>query len=497
MQETVLSVDVGTTGCKVIAFSRQGETLYSSYAEYKTEVRQGGICELNPELVWNEVSRCLMDVASKDINICAVAVSSLGEAAVLLDKEDNILGNAILYNDFRGAGEMERLLDNELIAYIPIATGQPVSYLHTLWKLVWISRNARKKHERIERVLFFADYVVYKLTNRCVTDYSLAARSMAFNINTLSWDEKLVTLTGLDTAKFPEPVQAGTVIGKITEEAAGYYGINPRAVVVAGGHDQPCGVLGCVAARTGNIVSASGTIEAITATVEDSAAAERLILRGYSIEPSVVSGKYMVMAISLTGGSLLKWFRTVFTDENIDIGAYRNVYAYLDSKLVRGPADCLVVPYLSGTGSPDYDIKSCGQIYNLRLDVTREDIYKACMEGLCFEMKKNLQIMADVGMSIDSACSIGGGSYSRIWSQMKADIWNIPVHTIRQSEAVALGLAALSAAAVGWYSSAEAAAECFIDCKAEFTPEPSLYKRYEKKYKKFIRLSEECRKLEN
>lgn len=496
MQKALLSVDVGTTGCKVIAFSRDGKTLASSYAEYATVVGQGGISELDPAIVWREVSRCIKQVSSREIDIAAISVSSLGEAAVLLDSGNNVLGNAILYNDFRGTEEMEQILDDELREYIPRATGQSISYLHTLWKLVWLSAHDRERYEKIEHILFFADYIVYKLTGRYTTDYSLAARSMVFNINTLSWDEKLVALTGLDMAKYPEPVQSGTVIGHITQNASEEFGISTQALVVAGGHDQPCGVLGCVAARTGNIVSASGTIEAITATVEDSKTAAELIRRGYSIEPAVVAGKYMAMAISLTGGSLLKWFRSVFTDRNTDIGAYRNVYAFLDSSLERGPATSIVVPYLSGTGTPDYDTKYCGQIYGLRLDVTREDIYKACMEGLCFEMEKTLRIMAAAGMSIQNACAIGGGSYSDVWSQMKSDIWNIPVHTIVQSEAVALGLAALSAAAVGWYTTPEEAAERFIERKAEFYPKAELHELYRKKNEKFINLSQECRKLE-
>lgn len=497
MQQVLLSIDVGTTGCKVIAFSQDGKALFSSYAEYRTIVDRGGISELDPIIVWNEVSRCIEDVSHHEIEVAAICVSSLGEAAVLLDSENNVLGNAMLYNDFRGSEEMDQILDDDLREYIPKATGQPVSYLHTLWKLVWLSKHNRELYDKIEHILFFADYIVYRLTDRYTTDYSLAARSMVFNIGTLSWDEKLVALTGLDKSKFPEPVQSGTIVGKITQEASERFGINPEAVVVAGGHDQPCGVLGCVAARTGNVVSASGTIEAITATVEDAKTAQKLIRRGYSIEPAVVPDKYMAMAISLTGGSLLKWFRSVFTDKNTDIGEYKNVYSFLDSHLDRGPATSIVVPYLSGTGTPDYDTKYCGQIYDLRLDVTREDIYKACMEGLCFEMEKTLSIMEDAGMSIKHVCAIGGGSYSDVWSQMKSDIWNVPVHTVVQSEAVALGLAALSAAAVGWFSCPEEAAESFIERKAEFYPELELHRLYQKKNGKFIRLSKECRKLEN
>lgn len=498
MQQVVLSVDVGTTGCKVIAFSRSGQAVFSAYAEYGTVVGPGGRSELDPQNVWREVSRCIKGAAADHaIDITAVCVSSLGEAAVLLDKEDRVLGNAMLYNDFRGSEEMAELLDEELRAYIPQATGQPVSYLHTLWKLVWLSRYDRARFEQIEHILFFADYIVFRLTGRYVTDYSLAARSLVFNIGTLSWDERLLTLTGLDRTKFPEPLPSGTVVGPVSPEAVAEFGISPDAVVVTGGHDQPCGVLGSVAGRAGHVVSASGTIEAITATVDDASTARQLIRRGFSVEPAVIPDKYMAMAISLTGGSLLKWFRLAFTEVSTDIGSFRNIYAFLDSRLERKLATSLVVPYLCGTGTPDYDTRYYGQIYGLRPDVTREDIYKACLEGLCFEMQKILQIMEEAGLRMDRACVIGGGAYSAVWSQMKSDIWNVPVYTVAQSEAVALGLAALAAAAVGWFESPEKAAECFIERRCEFFPDPGLHRQYRVKYEKFLRLSDTCRELEN
>lgn len=498
MKQVLLSVDVGTTGCKVIAFSRNGQAVFSTYAEYSTVVGSGGRSELDPQIVWQKVSCCIKDAAADSaIDITAVCVSSLGEAAVLLDKKDRVLGNAILYNDFRGSEEMAELLNEELRAYIPQTTGQPVSYLHTLWKLIWLSRHDQEQFEKIEHILFFADYIVFRLTGQYVTDYSLAARSLAFNIGTLSWDDRLVALTGLERTKFPKPLPSGTVVGHLTPEAAAEFSISPKAVVVTGGHDQPCGVLGSVAARTGHIVSASGTIEAITATVDDISIAERLIRCGFSVEPAVVPGKYMAMAISLTGGSLLKWFRSAFTEASTDIGSYRNIYAFLDSRLERSPAKSMVVPYLCGTGTPDYDTRYCGQIYGLRPDITREDIYKACMEGLCFEMQKAMQIMEAAGLRMGCACVIGGGAYSTVWPQMKADIWNIPVQTAAQSEAVALGLAALAAAAVGWFSSPEEAAGRFIDQRDEFLPDPGLHRHYQEKYRKFLRLSEVCRETEN
>lgn len=114
MTEAVLSIDVGTTGCKVIAFDFKGAEAAKAYNEYPTYIDEYGKSELDAELVWEKVSESVRKVCSADIRVSAVSVSSLGEAAVLLDSEGNVLGNSILYNDSRGAKEMGEIADPKM-----------------------------------------------------------------------------------------------------------------------------------------------------------------------------------------------------------------------------------------------------------------------------------------------------------------------------------------------------------------------------------------------
>lgn len=392
MIETVLSIDVGTTGCKVIAFDAKGTEVAKQYNEYPTYIDEQGKSELDAGLVWKKVSESIQAVCKSGIQISAVSVSSLGEAAVLLDSDGKVLGNSILYNDIRGVEEVEEITDSEMCAVISKTTGQPISHLHTLWKLLWIRKHQPDIFGKIKKVAFFADYIVFQLCGAHMTDYSLAARSMMFDIHDLCWSKEIVALTGLNQNSLPEAVPAGTVAGEVTEETARILHMNTGIKVVIGGHDQPCGTLGAACFAPGQIVNAGGTIECITTVVEEPGIAKRLMESGYSIEPHVVQGKYVIMGVSVTGGTLLKWFCRTFLPNNKEFfKPYASPYEYMNAHIDRKPGKLILLPYFSGTGTPDYDSEACGVIYGLRLSTTKEDIYKACMEGLCFELKKILR----------------------------------------------------------------------------------------------------------
>lgn len=496
MTEAVLSIDVGTTGCKVIAFDFKGAEAAKAYNEYPTYIDEYGKSELDAELVWEKVSESVRKVCSADIRVSAVSVSSLGEAAVLLDSEGNVLGNSILYNDSRGAKEMGEIADPKMREAISETTGQPVSHLHTLWKLLWIRKHQPEVYAKIKKITFFADFIVFRLCKAHMTDYSLAARSMMFDIHGLCWSREITALTGLSPDVLPKAVPAGTLAGEVSEETARELHIDKGAKVVIGGHDQPCGTLGAACFAPGQIVNAGGTIECITAVVEELDIAERLMKKGYSIEPHVVQGKYMIMGVSVTGGALLKWFRRTFLPDGKEFfEPYASPYEYMNAHIERKPGKLLLLPYFCGTGTPDYDSEACGAIYGLRLSTTKEEIYKACMEGLCFELKKNLEIMRQCGMEFHTACTIGGGSYSRCWSQIKADIWGVPVYTIEENEAVAAGLAALGAAALGWYGSPEQAAGQFVRFKDCYRADEVYRKEQEKKFRCFLELSDHMKQI--
>ena len=146
------------------------------------------------------------------------------------------------------------------------------------------------------------------------------------------------------------------------------------------------------------------------------------------------------------------------------------------------PTGLLALPHFAGAGTPTFDTASRGAILGLTFSTTRTDLAKAILEGLTYELRLNLDLLHDGGVTIDVLRAIGGGARSPLWLQLKADITGIPVITPRITEAAAFGAALLAGAGVGLFPSAAAAAERFLELTATYEPDPARHAAYTRHY---------------
>lgn len=486
MEKAVLSIDVGTTGSKIIAFNPRGDAVFTSYVAYKTITPEVGYCELSPDEVWQKIYSTLRQIPADSLDIKVISVSSLGEAAVLIDKAGNVIENSILYNDIRGVGELEEVRSMISKDDIQLITGQPLSHLHTLLKLLWIKKYRPESYKQINKIMFFADYIVYKLTGSIVTDYSLAARSLLFDIRKYCWSERILSAFQINEEILPPTASSGTVIGSIQKSVADELALSIDTKVVLGGHDQPCGALGAGCMDRGDAVNASGTVECMTVVIDDYLTAQQLTKTGYSVEPYVIEGKFVTMGFSITGGSILQWYRKICLPENEEFyKPFPNPYAYMDTQIDRTPSGMIVFPFFAGTGTPEFCSSAYGAILGLTLYTKKEDLFKALIEGLVYEIRQNIEIMEGAGAVINKIRTIGGGSYSDVWLQLKADILNKDITTVYENQAVSLGLAILSSVAVGWDSNVREAVGRFVKEKKVTSPQSKFVGQHNRKFETY------------
>ena len=490
---SIAGIDVGTTGSKCTIYSRDGRFLGDAYEEY-TEICSD---ELDGQMVWNCVKHVLGKAAQQAGEpVEAIGVTSFGETAILLDENDAPVCPSILYTSPKGDRECEILTEKLGKEYICHVTGVAPHSMYSVPKLMWVSTQAPDIFARAKRICLFSDYIVYMLSGVHQIDYSLAARTMALDVTKLQWDEKILKCAGIPMELMPKIVPTGTKAGVIRPAVAAELGLSESAVIVTGCHDQVGAAVGTGTLKKGMAVDGTGTVECITPVYGSEVLQDKLYDHGYAIIPYLDSERYVTYAFSFTGGALLKWYRDAIAAEEAKAAKARgeSVYDYFNSKVKPGPSGLLVLPHFAGAATPYMDTEAKGMMVGLTTETRSEDIYKALMEGVTFEMRVNKELLEEAGIRVDSLLATGGGARSALWLQMKADILNVPIVSLGEAQSGTLGCIMLSGVACGMYESLEAAAEVFIQKAAEYTPDPEAHAAYEvwfKRYKKLYKAMKE------
>ena len=481
-------LDVGTTGCKLTAYTDDGVFCDYSYKEYDVS-RTHGEHEIDANVIFESVCGVISDVASRYPDLAAIGVTTFGETFAVLDSEDNVLLPSMLYTDNRGIDETAELLkvisEDEMIKISGVKPNQ----MYSLAKLMWIKKNRPDVYEKTARVLLMEDFIVYMLSGVAQINYSLASRTMAFDIRNMCWSEKIFKAAGIDSSLMSKPVPAGTVAGNIRPEYAEKLGVSKSLVILNGAHDQVASAIGAGALEVGMTVDGTGTVECVVPVFDHIPENKALYDEGYAVVPFVKDGSYVCYAMSFTGGATLKWYRDNFAKyERITAEKEnKNVYAELDAKVSEKPSDLLILPHFAGAANPYMDSESKAAIVGLTLEHTGYDIYKALMEGVTFEIMTNIEHLEGFGIVPKTLYATGGGAMSEVWLQIKADILNRPITSISSKGEGACGTCMLVAVALGVYKDLEEAKKKFVTYKKTFTPNPesvAIYQKHFKAYKK-------------
>ncbi len=184
---------------------------------------------------------------------------------------------------------------------------------------------------------------------------------------------------------------------------------------------------------------------------------------------------------------MLRWFRDTFETHLMQETKtnHQDAYIRMEAECPKAPTSLVVVPHFAGSGTPYMDSLASGTISGLRLDTSKAEIYKACMEGLCFEMQLNTDLLSRINMPLNQMNCVGGGAHSDLLLQIKADIMGIPVSRLRAEESGTYGLAMLCATACGEASTMDEAAEKLVKIEKVFHPDPTQHAIYNERYEAY------------
>jgi len=481
----IAGLDVGTTGCKLTSYDEKGNFIYNSYREYEVN-RSGGEHEIDANSIYMAVCDVISDTAAK-YEISAIGVTTFGEAFVALDKDDNILLPTMLYTDPRGERECDELLKTLGEQKLIEISGVKPHQMYSLPKIMWIKNNLPDVFSRTKRVLLMEDFIVYMLTGNAVIDYSLAARTMAFDIKNKCWSKEIFDAADIDVNLLSTPVPPFNVAGEIKDEICKELGITNKIKIVNGAHDQVAAAVGSGVLGVGEAVDGTGTVECVTPVFDHIPQNEALYTEGYSVVPFVFDGTYVCYALSYTGGAVIKWFR-----DNLSI---EKSYAVLDSAVDSEPSGILVMPHFAGAANPYMDNGSKAAIIGLTLETKSSDFYKALMEGVTYEIMTNIRHLESFGINPKKLYATGGGASSDIWLQIKADILNRPVTSLCAKEAGTCGTCMMVGVAIGLFADLFEAKKYFVKENKTFVPNKEKTALYSKYYDAYTKIYDAVRPI--
>jgi xylulokinase len=495
---STLGLDIGTTGCKAAVFDAHGKLLASAYREYPLIFAQPGwaeldsdrVCDLAMEVIAETAAACPADPVQ------AVGVSCQGEAFTPVDRNGRALGYAMVSSDSRAAsytGEWSRQFGVESLYRI---TGHTPHPMFSLFKLLWTRDHRPDVWRAADKWLCFEDLFCLRLGLPPTMGYPLAGRTMLFNVRTHVWDARILDAVGLTPDRLARPIPAGSISGTIPPETARRLGLAQGAILIAGGHDQPCNAIGAGAVRNGVAMYGAGTVECVCPAFDRAVFDPALMRSNLCTYDFTIPGMYTTVAFSLTGGNLLKWYRDEWCAAEKEQAARdgTDVYELILRQLGDQPSPVLVLPYFTPSGTPYFDTETPGVLYGLRLSTRRSDVLRGLMEGVALEMRLNLETLRTAGVPIHELRAVGGGARNPALLRLKASVMGTSIVPVTVTEAGCLGMALLA------YAAREGAP--VVDLVSRWirpldpvAPDPALADHYARRFEEYRLLYASAREL--
>ena len=482
-------LDIGTTGSKLTVFDdyAQKERFYLNYPSK----RDNNGHEIDANIIYETVIQ-LLEIAVQKYQITSIGITSFGETFVLLDKFDNILFPSLLYTDPRGNKEalyLERKIGKKKLGEI---TGQVGQGMFSLPKLMYIKKHYKIIYKNVDKVLLIEDFIVYKLTGIRQIDYSLASRTLAFDVNKREWSKEILDAAGIDENLFSKPVPIGSIAGNIKQSLKNELGLKNDIKIINISHDQIANAIGGGVLSYGTAIDGCGTCECLTMTYQDIPNDKDIYECGYGVIPYIKDNYNVSYALINTGGALVEWIiNTYFSD----LKGKEKCFDILNNNILNHPTNVMILPHFAGASTPYMDPFALGTITNLNLGTNRYEIYQACLESLSYEMLISINKLKKMGININEIYASGGGAKNDAWLQIKANIFNIPIHQLENNDTGTIGSAIVVGHAIGLFSSYEDGVNKLTKVKKTFYPDVFKHQEYMKIFKKYQLMYERMKKV--
>ena len=481
-----IGIDLGTSSIKLILVDDEGEIKNTVTKEHLVFYPHSGWSEQNAEDWWKSVTEALPELLEgfDSQAVCGIGVAGQMHGLVVLDKDDNVIRPAILWNDGRTAKETTYL--NEVVGKDKLFeyTGNIAFAGFTAPKLLWLCENEPENFSKISKIMLPKDYVNYLLTGTHCTDYSDAAGMLLLDVKNKRWSKEMLDICGINENQMPSLYESFEIVGSVKKDIAEKFGLNPNTVVVAGAGDNAAAAIGTGTVGEGKCNISLGTSGTIFVSSKCFSGDADQAIHSFCH----ADGGYHLMSCILSAASCNKWF----CDEILKTKDYKAEEAAISE---LGKNEVFFLPYLMGERSPINDTDATGMFIGLRPNTSRAKMYQAVLEGVAFAIKDNLEIIKQFGIDVKSSCLCGGGAKSKIWREILANVLDIELNIPATEQGPGYGSAILAMVGAGQFDNAKTATDKFFEIKETVSPNKELAALYADRYEKYRRIYPAVKKL--
>jgi xylulokinase len=475
-----LAVDCSTTAAKAVVFDAAGATVTTAARLLALRHPGPGRYEQDAEDWWLATQAAITEVTTQvdAARIQAICLTHQRESFVCLDAAGKALRPAILWADGRAGPQIAALGS----AQVHELSGKPPDVTPALYKLVWLREHEPAVLAEAARIGDVQAYLTWKLTGRWATSHVSADTLGLFDLRRLTWAPQLLAMAGVRLEQLPELCTAGEEIGRLDSTVAAALGLR----VLPGGTGPPliAGIGDGQAAGLGANVTAPGIgylnlgTSMVLGVQTDS----------YQYDPAfrtlagAVPGTFVLETILNSAAYLAGWFREQFGDPTL-AGAPDPVLEAEAAALPPGADGLVTLPYWNAAQTPYWDADARGATVGWHGGHTRAHLYRSILEAVGFELRLHLDgLERSTGQKVSVLRAMGGGSRSRLWTQLVADISQLPVQIAAQDEVSALGAAVIARAWADGQGAAgiPAAAAAMAGTSAVVQPRTELASTYER-----------------
>jgi xylulokinase len=473
---TYIGIDLGTSAVKLLLVAEDGKILATHTESYPISYPQPHWSEQNPDdwfaAVLSGVPRLLFGHAPREV--CGIGIGGQMHGLVILDKNDNVIRPAILWND--GRTEKQTAYLNEAIGKekLSLYTANIAFAGFTAPKILWVKENEPKNFARISKIMLPKDYLSYKMTGVHATDYSDASGMLLLDVKRKRWSDEMCEICSVKKEQLPALFESYEKIGVLKKELAKLWGMNENVCVVAGAGDNAAAAIGTGTVGNGDCNISLGTSGTVFISQDNFSVDEQNALHSFAH----ANGKYHLMGCILSAASCNAWWMDVLQTKDFN-AEQANTEQYL------GKNDVFFLPYLMGERSPHNDVNAKGAFIGLRPTTTRAQLTLAVMEGVAFALRDCIEIARQNGLTIRKTKICGGGAKSALWRKVIADACNVTVEIPSVEEGPSYGGALLAMVGSGAYKDVTSVVNATVRTVETIEPNREIALLYDQKYEVF------------
>lgn len=479
----LVGVDVGSSGVKTILLDAERGIIAKHVEEVNQFSDHPGWSEADTTQWWDGFKRGLnklINQTNKSTDqIAGIAFSGMVPALVCLDANGSPFRRAILQNDARAVDQIEKLRNKLSDVDILKLTGSVISQQWIAPTIEWLSEN-EKNFSSIKTIVGSYDWMAFRLGAELHVEQNWAIESGLFKLSGEIFEE-VIAGVGIKWPEIPPIKKPGEFVGEVSNLAASETGLKAGTAIYVGGADHVLSAYGAGLAEEGDALVKLGGAGDILAVSKKPLIDSRLYLDAHP-----APGRWLPNGCMATSGSILRWEQKIFGENSLE-----ELDALAENET---PGTLLTLPYFLGEKTPLHDPNLRGSIVGLHLGTSRGEIHRSVLESIAFGFRHHFEVFNSLGLKIKNPRVTNGGSRSRLWRQILADVLKIELQSIIDHPGAAYGAAVCAGIGSGIISNWEYVQNS-LRIEETINPNKKNIDLYDERYLEFLKLTSDLTEL--